>query len=131
MLVNNKESRVHRIGNADPKLVITLMPGNNDVPADAWKAAKKIAVVQHALKAGILVEGPGGESSLKASSGPVKLDDMTATEAIGVIGETYDKALLEKWEKSEQRKTVLDALSKQMDVIDAKADESEEDEGAK
>jgi len=117
MMIKNNEARIHKLGNS-----VTLMPGVNEIDGAAWKEAKKILVVQELVKSGVLEvvgkgsshEEEGEESEEEANE---SIDNMTVADASALIGETFDKALLNKWKKADKRKGVHDAIEAQLEVV--------------
>lgn len=120
MFVKNLTKSVTNVGG-----LFVLRPGNNEVDADAWKEAMKIAEVQDMVKAKKLEVVGGGSSGKATKSAPQSLADMNATDAAALIGETHDPDTLAKWLKDEQRVTVKAAIQKQQEVLSTKDDEED------
>jgi hypothetical protein len=94
MIIVNKEARLHHIGD-----LLSLMPGTNEVDPAVWAKCKEIAVTRHHVEAGTLVER--AESSLK---------DFKPEQAIKLVNETVDVALLERWLGTVTNRRVTDAI---------------------
>jgi hypothetical protein len=83
-----------------------LVPGNNEIDAEAWAKAKKLKIVQANLESGAWVEA--GASMREAA------DEVS----IGLVHETLDRRLLMKWKGTERRPTVVAAINHQLEQTD-------------
>ena len=131
-LVKNNEARIHTIGAPKGGTEIRLMPGANEVDADAWATAKTLPVIQAHLRAKTLEEvgasgktahpTPGPSESLfgkphASVEPPTSLAQLKPDEAKALVGDTFDKELLGRWKKSDSRKGVQDAIDEQLELI--------------
>lgn len=130
--VMNNQPKVHTIGYAYHGVAggagthtksFRLLPGLNEVNADAWAAAKKLPVVAHLVKTRAFVE-----VQLKADAGIAKL---SASDAIGIVKATLDREKLQEWLRAESRDPVKNALEDQIDKVsfDPEKDVVKPDEG--
>lgn len=92
MIVINKAPRHHTIAH-----LCVLVPGTNNIPGDVWREAEKIPVIQHYIESGAIVVKP------------TELADLSVTEALDVIKNTYDPAALNKL-GPDKRKRVIEAI---------------------
>lgn len=127
----NNEARVHTIGygyartagGAGKKaMTIRLLPGLNEVNAQAWEEAKKLKVVAWHVKKGNFQEVVTKAAGLRG---------MSSDDAIDLIGKTLDRELLRKWKSEETREAVITALELQIDEVsfDPDRDSAKTDEG--
>lgn len=142
--VKNNEARIHGIGmpaDVDDGKSIDLLPGVNEVSDEKWAKAKEIRLVQHYLESKVLEEvskstatkegiatTTGGTTPPATASNVATAEDLsgyTVAEATDLIGNTYDKALLQKWAKADNRKGIQDAIAKQIEVLDSDEDEDD------
>ncbi|NMH83275.1 hypothetical protein [Heyndrickxia coagulans] len=101
MLVHNKGEFIRHIG-------VRLIPGANRLSED--DAAQFKVALEHPLNQ-LLVEE---EEITYEDNG---LADMAAAKAIKLVNDTYDLNTLEQFRQEEKRKTVLDAIEKQIESI--------------
>lgn len=114
MLIINTQPRLYNIAN-----LCDLKPGANEVDAAVWSEAKKIRVVQILVDTGVLVE-----------QSITTLKDAKPEDAIKLVKETLDTALLGKWLDAETRRRVKDAINEQLAML-AGAAKAAADEAAK
>lgn len=110
-VVKNNDVTIHYLGGA-----CRLLPGTNEVDDLAWADAKKLAVVKHHIEAGLFeevrtVEGQVGDVSA--------IDGLSTKDAVKIVEETFDAALLDQW-KLDKRRAVRQAAEKQIAAIDAR-----------
>jgi len=111
MLITNKEPRIHHLGEH-----VRLLPGANEVDAKAWEAAKKIAVVRHYLDEGTFIE--------HATKSATAIGSLAPAEAIRLVGETFDEALLQQMRAAEKRAEVLAAIEAQVAKVQLPAEKA-------
>lgn len=87
-----------------------LLPGNNEVPNEAWAVIGQDAEVQRMIDEGVLVVVLGPDK--KAT-----LSQMALSQARKIIKDTLDVDLLTSWLKTETRKDVVDAIQAQVDSL--------------
>jgi hypothetical protein len=92
---------------------INLAPGVNEVDVERWKAARSSPAVGAALK--LRKKGGLEEIDPKKATGP---SDMSEEDAIDLVGETVDGALLKKWLADEKRGEVKAAIEIQIESLD-------------
>lgn len=119
MLVENTEARIISLPSGK-----SLMPGMNDIPSDEWTKACAHPVISAMLGAGMLKA-----SELSAKAAPAadiaieSLSGLTASEAEGVVGKTFDRELLKTWLGAEKRSKIKKALEAQLDSVKVSAQE--------
>lgn len=96
---------------------VTLLPGVNEVDPSKWAKCEPIDLIRRLVKAGerkggIVVGDP--KKSLRV------LSDLDEDDAIETVEGTFDAALLGTWAKNDRRTAVLEAVVKQIDLIDPK-----------
>lgn len=88
------------LGTGKTKVMLTLIPGVNEVDGELWEKAKESKVVQLHIDLGNFV--PNEKASLK---------EVSKAKAQALVADTYSKALLEKW--------LLDRDGLEQDVVAA------------
>ena len=83
-----------------------LVPGNNEIDAEAWAKAMKLKIVKANVESGAWVEVGGAMS------------ESQEKQSIALIEDTLDRALLGKWKQAEKRPAVLAAIQAQLDKTD-------------
>jgi hypothetical protein len=119
MFVKNNAATRHKIGKR-----IALMPGVNEVDDKEWAKVAELPLVKHYMEMDppqLEVVGLG-----KRGSAVQSLDQMTVDEASKLIGETYDRDLLKKWKKKDDRKGIHHAIDQQLELM--KLDETKRGE---
>lgn len=113
----SSEARVHTIayaygssaaGHNVKPLTFRLLPGLNEVNADAWAQAKKLVVVQHYVRTGAFKEVVTKAAGLRG---------LSAEEAIDMVKQTLDRSLLKEWKGAETREAVISAIELQIDEV--------------
>jgi hypothetical protein len=101
MLVQNKGKYVrHAEG-------VMLIPGANQLESEDFKKFSSHPIMKS------LIEKEEIVAHEKAKS----IKELHAEEAINLVKDTFTPSLLEEWKTVEKRKTVLDAIAEQLDVI--------------
>jgi hypothetical protein len=122
VLVKNEESNLKHINGK------TLMPGVNVVDPKWWANAKKHPSVKKLLDAATLTEEMDPQEAEDAEA----LGDEGASEAVidhittqtvnqarGLVNDTVDVDLLKKWLARDERKSVKEAITKQLAKLEA------------
>lgn len=123
MFIHNTKPRLTTI--VSRKGTLRLMPGVNEVSQETWDKVKDHPHLKRLLAAGhVAVPKPvGGEgaTTVKSDGGEVRPADGLAgfsnKEAMRLIGETVDQALLSKWLETETRRNVREAIDKQIEKL--------------
>jgi hypothetical protein len=115
-IVVNKEPRLYSLGPFGD-----LQPGTNEISDKAWAEAKKIVVVAGLISSGVLVEK--NVESLKDS-----LKDIKPDEAVLLVKDTLNVALLQKWSDAEPRRKVKDAINEQIAMLVGAAKQAAEED---
>lgn len=102
MLVHNKGEYVRHIG-------ARLIPGINHLNQEDAAAFKE--ALKHPLNSYLVDEL--GEITYEDGG----LSDLSAQKAIAAVNETFKLETLESFKKDESRKTVLEAIDKQIEAI--------------
>jgi hypothetical protein len=95
----------------DELVTVRLMPGMNDADPAKWSLVRASPVAKALVATGKVK--PLEEPAAKAGS----IRDMNVGEAVKLVGETVDTALLDKWTVEESRKTVLEAIERQLEKL--------------
>lgn len=93
--------------------VLQLKPGLNPVDAEKWERALKNQTVQALVKSKILVV-----DKTRTQNG--NISELAITKAVKLVMGTYDKDILEGWALAEERAPVLQAIEKQLDLLENK-----------
>ena len=110
MLVHNKGKYVrHAAG-------VTLVPGANDVDEQDFKDFSGHPIMKKVVESGE-IEALKKVGDNDGSGGAETTKDLNASDAIEMVKDTYDPSLLEKWKEDDDRKTVQDAIDKQLEDI--------------
>lgn len=129
--IENTQPRVYSIGDG-----LVLNPGiNATVDKKAWEEAKKIEVVKILIAEGKLAEitpkeaekrgtpegagdtGLGGAQG-QGSAPAIRLTDLKPAEATDMVKKTFDRAVLQAWEKEEKlAASVKSAIEKQYELL--------------
>lgn len=83
---------------------VTLIPGANNVDATEYKGFAAHPIMKKLIDSGEIVAQNG-------------LKDLNADEAIKLVEDTYSVEYLEGMKAEEKRKTVLEAITKQIEAI--------------
>lgn len=115
--IKSTEARVHTIGygyaatvggSGRKALSFRLLPGINEVLAEAWEEAKKLTVVRHYISTGAFQELELERAGLR---------HLTVEAAIEQVGQTFDRDLLKQWKGTETREPVITAIELQIDNV--------------
>lgn len=101
-----------------PKRTIRLMPGVNQIEDADWEKVKALKGVQVFLEEGELLE-------IDATPLPKR----PSKDAIKLVKNTFDKALLLKWREDEKREDVTKAIAHQINEITPSKEELERAKG--
>jgi hypothetical protein len=99
---------------------IQFIPGVNKFEDSDWKDARKhpqIAKMLSEKKLEILVEKDAKQEDAALKNASVELAELTAKEAMSIVKQCNNVPLLEKWEETEERSTVLNVVAKQLENI--------------
>lgn len=96
---------------------VILMPGVNEVDAAKWDKA----ATSPAVKAYLKMRAKGGITVDEKSSGPA---DLSVDDAVDLVEDTVDGALLKKWAEREDRAEVSAAIKSQIEKIDPRNDKA-------
>ena len=96
-----------------------VLPGINQLDADAFARLSANADFQKELKAGKfqVVEG-GAASESEGETEAVALERFTVAEAVQLVGETENTGLLRNWRELDARAQVIAAIDKKLAAID-------------
>jgi len=123
LTVENLEDRIHCVADlplrVTPAIQVTnagappppkdaLLPGLNEVDAEAWEQAEKIPLVQHYLESGVF----------KVTRSAPEIGKYQQREALDLVRRTVDRSLLEKWASADRRRPVQDAIDLQLKSIE-------------
>lgn len=116
MLVKNNEARIHNLGD-----IVTLVPGVNDVPEEAWKKAQEIFLVRHFLQAKVFEEVHDAHGApinkVEPGTGLVDINTVPKGQALEIVGTTFDRTLLTSWRSSAKDSDVTKAIESQLERI--------------
>lgn len=120
-LVQSKHTGILHIGAGQEKHEVTLMPGVNKVPDEAWleavKAAEKLPALKHYFDEGIVEELKGKKAE--------EFGKLPVAEAKKLVKATNVEALLKEFRRTEQktsaRTEVLDAIEEQIKALQPEA----------
>ncbi len=101
MLIHNKGKYVRHSND------VMLVPGVNNITPEEWEKFKAPKLAQILIDKGEIV--PQEEDK--------DIADLNAKDAIELIEDTFNVALLEEWKAGEERKTVIEAIEKQIKHI--------------
>lgn len=93
---------------------------NRDFPESIWEQIKNYDVVKNLLQLGALRVEDEDQAFVPdptAASAVDSLADMSVTQAMRLVEDSFDVAQLKGWEKSEQRIRVRNAISKRITAI--------------
>lgn len=126
-VINKRKSLVTVAGGG---AIARLVPGDNAVDADAWKALSSAPGVQELLdpSTGCLEIGTGKPKPLPTKASPTErskahgrradeLADFDADQIKGILADTDDEALLETWEAGEDRKEIRGLIRKRLRAV--------------
>ncbi|SFP18568.1 hypothetical protein [Salibacterium halotolerans] len=123
MLVHNKGKYVrHAAG-------VRLLPGTNEISTAEWKRFSGHPIAKRLIEKDEVVtfekessEGEAGDDT----EGVQSVTEINANPAIDLIRDTFEPELLEKWKQEEEegdsRKTVIDAIDKQLAELNGEGD---------
>ncbi|KZE64973.1 hypothetical protein AWM68_20900 [Fictibacillus phosphorivorans] len=101
MLVQNKGNYIlHAAG-------VMLIPGANKISEAEWKDFSSHPIMKKVVDDGDVV----------AHEEEKDFKDLKAKEAIELVKDTHDVALLNEWQEGESRTTVLEAIDAQLAVL--------------
>ena len=92
---------------------LTLIPGENDVTAGYWQAAKKNPAVKIYVAAGIIVEQGEGKA-VPLNKG---LDGLTVKEALAKIAKIDSVQMLKDLREATTKKGIISELDKRIDAL--------------
>ncbi len=121
---------------------IILLPGNNDIPDDAWNEVKKYKNIQKSIEAGFIIEkefiekevekeieeenekGEKVKKKIKVKELKGKsFKDLDDRKARKMIEDTFDIATLEKWREAEGRADIRNLIDDKIkEIKDYKVD---------
>lgn len=101
-----------------PREMIMLNPGGNNVPMDKWAFSKEHHVVKQWLELGLLTEGKAADvNKPEGPAIPKSLDSYSAETAAAIVSSTEDQNALKGWLKNEKRPEVVTALKGQLATL--------------
>lgn len=106
MLVHNKGKYVRHAED------VMLVPGTNQIETDDWKRFSSHPLMKKLIDQGEIVQQK-------------QIKDLNVDDAIELVKDTFSLSLLEEMKAGEKRKTVLDAISTQVNEIQGKEDPEE------
>lgn len=124
MLVKNHEDRLHSLGGR-----FTLRPGINEVPDELWRELKGQSGVKRLLAAKLLTEERAGAQSQQGAganattSSETDMGKLDTADALRLVGETVDRALLSKWATQAKDAEVRQAIENQLAAIQLSEEE--------
>ncbi|MFT9496372.1 hypothetical protein [Anaerosolibacter sp.] len=96
---------------------ISLNIGGNEVDEKAWEKATQHPIVKGWIENGdVEVEQGDLEDITKITPG---------SKAIAIIETTFSQEKLQKWQETEKRKAVLEAINKQIEYLNQQNDKEE------
>lgn len=121
MLVKNEKSNVLHINGK------YIGPGVNQVDPKWWSATREHPTIKRKLESGQLVEEMDVAEVAAAEQLGESIDEtvinhittLSVNNAKALVADTVDSKLLENWMARDTRKTVKDALKKQLDKVKA------------
>ncbi len=128
MIVNYKRPGVH---NAEG---IILKPGANAVDVKEWAKVRVHPMIKMAIESGEIVEESEVDESMfttmtkdedQAGEDSI-LSGMKIPQAKGLVEETTDLELLNRWKRTENRNQVIGAIKAQLEKVQAPAEKREE-----
>ncbi|SFM35690.1 hypothetical protein [Salibacterium qingdaonense] len=122
MLVQNKGKYVrHAAG-------VRLLPGTNEISAPEWKRFSGHPIAKRLIEKGevITFEKDDAEGEDDNDTQAQSVTEINANPAIDLVNDTYTPELLVKWKQEEEegdtRKTVIEAIEKQMAQLNGEGD---------
>lgn len=126
-----KYNKANVLGVAGVNETVIFKPGVNEVSKESWEKIIEDPSIKQKISAGFLVvmhhrdhEVQKAQLSIEPSVAREELevdetlDKLNAHEAASIIETTFDFELLQKWKALEERKGVLKAIDKQLDIIE-------------
>ena len=107
------EAEVRGVVPIDWDQCITLKPGINRVDTEKWEAAKKQKMVAKHMKG----DKKGGPAFVEHTD-VENLADLPENDALRLIPKTFDRELLGDWLETDNRESVHDALTMQIDLYE-------------
>jgi hypothetical protein len=101
---------------------VTLLPGVNRIAKEDWEAFIRNPARRHQLAE--------GELEVVEEEELLTLKAKSPKDAIALVKNTVRKDLLETWFADENRKTILEAIEKQLAAIAPPPAKRDDDEGA-
>ncbi|KAB8139271.1 hypothetical protein F9U64_01205 [Gracilibacillus oryzae] len=117
MLVHNKGKYVRHRKN------VAIIPGVNDISERDWDTFKSHPLNKTLVDKGEIVVVKNEEDQEGAGG---KITDLNASQAIELVQDTFSIQVLEALKEDEDRKTVIDAIDKQIKVIREGESDNEE-----
>lgn len=108
--------------------MVKLVPGCNDVSADAWAQLEKNEYVRALLT----LETPTGKPMIEVDKA-VDLGNLAKIEpkkAVKIVMNTFDRELLRSWQRVETRRDVGNAVDGQLGMVSPTARPAEVEEEA-
>lgn len=118
--IKNNMARLFMIGAGKEHGKINLMPGNNMVDANDWKAAKSLKVVAHYLDSRDLEETVVADDD--------NLAQLSVGAAANRVLECLDSMRLKSWLTEENRPAVRKAIEDQLAKINSRRRVTEKSE---
>ncbi|RAS75239.1 hypothetical protein [Priestia endophytica] len=110
MLVQNTGNYVrHAAG-------VMILPGANDVKDSDWKVFSAHPLMEKLIEQGEIVAHEKAKGT----------KDLRADEAVTLVKDTFNPALLKEWQASEKRKGVLEAIAEQLESFNESKEEETE-----
>lgn len=116
-----KNTRASRVILTRPE--VTLLPGENNVDAEAWESNRKLKSVQLWLDKGYLVE-----NNRRHKARPM-LEDTTVVdldELRGNVARCDKPAVLNRWAKNDSRREVHKLIDKRLRELERESNDPEE-----
>lgn len=122
--------------------VVQFIPGVNEFPVEKWDLVKDHPEMKKRMEAEIVDPKRGKVKMLELLSAPKAegsdngegndeppaegIEGLGAKEAKALVQETFNTPLLRSWLESETRKSVKEAIEKQLEAIDKERQENGE-----
>lgn len=120
MLVHNKGKYVRHAAGA------TLLPGANNIDEADYKRFSSHPIAKKWIEKGEIVTFKKEENNKDEENTVESTKDLNANEAIDLVEDTFSVSMLEEWKEKEDRKTVLEAIEKQLAELKGEGEDEDE-----
>lgn len=131
MLIKYTGTNVHALATKDGKVIASLRPGWNEFPMALFKANENDSEVCAWIKSGklaFLSKGYGKKAKPlhRFDDEELHLSELEADQALEVVKETYNRAMLQRWLDEETRHRVKRAVDKQLRKVNNGGEEEDQ-----